>query len=328
MLEYRVDARAAGERLDRFLAALVPHLSRSRLQSLIKQGHATLEGKPAKPGDKVRLGAVVALTEPPAEPTLLEPEDIPLDILFEDADLVVLNKPPGLVVHPAAGHARHTLVHALLAHCASLSGIGGEQRPGIVHRLDKDTSGCLVVAKNDTAHVHLSRQFAGRSVTKIYLALVQGYFAAARSGAIENQIGRHPVDRKKMAVLDRGGRTSHTTWRVVQEIPGVGTVVECTLHTGRTHQIRVHMKHLRHPLLGDALYAPRMAGHYPRQMLHAWKLGFTHPRTGERMQYCSPLPEDFLLAGVRAPHEREAVPKAGPSSGGVERSKARQVVQS
>jgi 23S rRNA pseudouridine1911/1915/1917 synthase len=301
MPEFRVDARAAGDRLDRFLAANVPHLSRSRLQGLIKLGHATLGGKPAKPGDKVRTGDLIALTEPPAEPTLLEPEDIPLDILFEDADLLVLNKPPGLVVHPAAGHARHTLVHALLGHCASLSGIGGEQRPGIVHRLDKETSGCLVVARTDTAHAHLSRQFAGRSVTKIYLALVQGYFAGARTGAIENQIGRHPVDRKKMAVLARGGRDSRTTWRVAQELPGVGTLVECTLHTGRTHQIRVHMKHLGHPLLGDKLYASRMAGHYPRQMLHAWKLAFTHPRTGERMHFCSPLPEDFLLAGVRPP---------------------------
>jgi 23S rRNA pseudouridine1911/1915/1917 synthase len=301
MPEFLVDARAAGDRLDRYLAEKVPHLSRSRLQALIKQGHVTLAGNPAKPGDKVRAGVLIAVTEPPAEPTLLEPEAIPLDILFEDADLLVLNKPPGLVVHPAAGHARHTLVHALLAHCATLSGIGGEQRPGIVHRLDKDTSGCLVVAANDTAHAHLSRQFAGRSVTKIYLALVQGCFAGARTGAIENQIGRHPVDRKKMAVLDRGGRASRTTWRVIEELPGIGTLVECTLHTGRTHQIRVHMKHLGHPLLGDALYAPRMARHYPRQMLHAWQLAFAHPRTGERMHFCSPLPEDFVLAGVRPP---------------------------
>jgi len=301
MPEFRVDARAAGDRLDRFLTSQLPHLSRSRLQALIKQGHATIEGKPAKPSEKLHKGETIVLTEPPAEPTLLEPEDIPLDILFEDADLLVINKPPGLVVHPAAGHARHTLVHALLSHCTSLSGIGGQQRPGIVHRLDKDTSGCLVVAKNDTAHAHLSRQFAGRSVTKIYLALVQGYFAGSRSGAIENNIGRHPVDRKKMAVLDRGGRTSRTTWRVVSELPGVGSLVECILHTGRTHQIRVHLKHLGHPLLGDALYAPRMASHYKRQMLHAWQLGFTHPRTGKPMHFCSPLPEDFVLVGVRVP---------------------------
>jgi len=301
MPEFEVDAHWAGDRLDLFLAEKVPHLSRSRLQGLIKAGHVTLDGKPARPADKVRRGMLIAVTEPPAEPSLLEPEDIPLDVLFEDGDLLVINKPPGLVVHPAAGHARHTLVHALLAHCASLSGIGGEQRPGIVHRLDKDTSGCLVVAKNDGAHTHLSRQFAGRSVTKIYLALVQGCFAGVRSGGIDNLIGRHPVDRKKMAVLARGGRASRTDWRVVQELPGVGTLVECTLHTGRTHQIRVHLKHLGHPVLGDALYAPRMAGHYARQMLHAWKLGFIHPRTRKAMHFCSPLPEDFILAGVRLP---------------------------
>ena len=303
MPQFRVDARAAGDRLDRYLAAQLPRLSRSRVQGLIKEGHVTLEGKPARPAEKVRTGAVITVTEPPAEPALLEAEEIALDVLFEDADLLVLNKPPGMVVHPAAGHSRHTLVHALLAHCGSLSGIGGEQRPGIVHRLDKDTSGCLVVAKNDATHVHLSRQFAGRTVTKIYLALTQGCFSGARSGAIENQIGRHPVDRKKMAVLDRGGRSSRTTWRVVQEIPGAGSVVECTLHTGRTHQIRVHLKHLGHPLLGDALYAPRLAGHYPRQMLHAWKLGFAHPRTRAAMLFRAPLPEDFVLAGVRAPEQ-------------------------
>ena len=305
MQEFPVDARAAGERLDLFLTGKLPHLSRSRLQTLIKEGHVTLDGKAAKPGDKVRKGTVVSVTEPPAEPMLLEPENIPLDVLFEDEDLLVLNKPAGLVVHPAAGHSRHTLVHALLAHCTELSGIGGEQRPGIVHRLDKDTSGCLVVAKNDRAHTYLSRQFAGRSVTKIYLALVQGYFEGERSGNIDNQIGRHPVDRKKMAVLERGGRASRTTWRVVQDLPGVGSVVECTLHTGRTHQIRVHLKHLGHPLLGDALYAPRHAGYYARQMLHAWKLGFAHPRTGETMHFCSPLPEDFILAGVRPPKEAQ-----------------------
>ena len=300
MAEFRVDPRAAGGRLDRFLNTQLPHLSRSRLQGLIRGGHVTLDGKPAKPGDKARAGALVTVYEPPAEPALLEPEEIPLDILYEDADLLVINKAPGMVVHPAAGHSRHTLVHALLAHCRTLSGIGGVQRPGIVHRLDKDTSGCLVVAKNDAAHSHLSRQFAGRYVTKIYLALVQGYFTGAKTGSIENAIGRHPVNRKKMAVVERGGRASRTTWRTVQELEGVGTVVECTLHTGRTHQIRVHMKHLGHPLLGDELYASRLAGRFPRHMLHAWKLGFTHPRTGEKMSFCAPLPEDFVDASVHS----------------------------
>ena len=301
MPEFRVDARAAGDRLDRFLAAQLPHLSRSRLQTLIKQGHVTLEGKPAKPSDKLRRDALVAVTEPPVEASPLQPENIPLDILYEDAVLLVLNKPAGIVVHPAAGHSRHTLVHALLAHCGSLSAIGGEQRPGIVHRLDKDTSGCLVVAKTDAAHDGLSRQFAARTVTKIYLSLVHGSFTGTRGGTIDGLIGRHPVDRKKMALLERGGRASRTTWRIAQELPGAGTLLECTLHTGRTHQIRVHLKHLGHPLLGDALYAPRHTGHYPRQMLHAWKLGFAHPRTGEKMHFTSPLPEDFIAAGVRLP---------------------------
>lgn len=301
MPEFTVDARAAGDRLDRFLAGELPRLSRSRLQTLIRQGHVTVDGRAVKPGETIRAGALISLTEPPSEPVLLEPESIPLEILHEDPDLLVINKPPGMVIHPAAGHSRHTLVHALLAHCGSLSSIGGQQRPGIVHRLDKDTSGCLVVAKSDHAHAHLSRQFAGRTVVKIYLALVHGFFSGPRSGTISNSIGRHPVHRKKMAVLDRGGRTASTSWQVIQELPGVGTVVMCTLHTGRTHQIRVHLKHLNHPLLGDCLYAGRLAGSHPRQMLHAWKLGFLHPRTGEMMHFCSPLPEDFILAGVRVP---------------------------
>jgi 23S rRNA pseudouridine1911/1915/1917 synthase len=204
-------------------------------------------------------------------------------------------------VHPGAGNPRHTLVNALLEHCgATLSGIGGEQRPGIVHRLDKDTSGCLVVAKNDYAHAHLSRQFAGRTVVKIYLALVQGYFTRERNGTVEGEIGRHPVHRKKMAVLPRGGRASRTGWRVLAELPNLGgSLVECVLHTGRTHQIRVHMKHLGHPLFGDALYAPRYLGAFPRQMLHSWKLGFAHPRTGAAVQFCSPVPEDFIAVGVQ-----------------------------
>ena len=209
--EFHVDARSSGERIDRYLALQLPHLSRSRLQTLVKAGHVTLNGAAAKSSDRLRRGALITVTEPAAEPTLLEAEDIALEILYEDADLLVLNKPPGLVVHPGAGNPRHTLVNALLQHCgATLSGIGGEQRPGIVHRLDKDTSGCLVVAKTDFAHAHLSRQFAGRTVAKTYLALVRGYFAGPRSGVLENEIGRHPVERKKMAVVARGGRASRT----------------------------------------------------------------------------------------------------------------------
>ena len=203
-----------------------------------------------------------------------------------------------MVVHPAAGNREHTLVNALLHHCKTLSGIGGEQRPGIVHRLDKDTSGCLVVAKNDIAHQGLSRQFAGRSVSKIYLALASGIFKS-KKGVIETCIGRHPVHRKKMAVVQSGrGRTAKTEYRVLQE-PGLFSLVECTLHTGRTHQIRVHLKHLGHPLMGDALYGSKPSTNFPRQMLHAWKLGFTHPRTEEWMEFQSPLPEDFRKLGFK-----------------------------
>lgn len=286
----------AGGRLDQFLAAQIPELSRSRLQVLIRDGHVTVNHAPAKPGAKLRIGDAVALVEPPPAPVETRAEEIALNVLFEDDDLIVINKPAGMVVHPAAGNWRGTVVNALLHHCPALSGIGGEQRPGIVHRLDKGTSGCLVAAKNDAAHHALGRQFAGREVAKIYLALASGRFARA-SGTIEARIGRHPVHRKKMAVAKERGREARTSYRVLGACGG-GTLVECTLHTGRTHQIRVHLKHLGHPLLGDEVYGKR-AG-FSRQMLHAWKLGFDHPRTGQRMNFRAPLPPDFLAAGVPA----------------------------
>lgn len=296
MPEYLVPIESSGLRLDHFLAAQLPHLSRSRLQALIKEGHILVEGQPAKPGEKIRTGKRITVNEPDATPVNgTAPEDIPLEILFEDADLLVLNKSAGMVVHPAAGNPCGTLVNALLHHCTALSGIGGEQRPGIVHRLDKETSGCLVVAKNDRAHQALSRQFAQRDVLKVYLALVAGHLTK-KSGVIEAAIGRHPVHRKKMSVLERGkGRPSTTDYRVLRELPGA-SLVECTLHTGRTHQIRVHLKHLGHPLLGDPLYGRR--GAFERQMLHAWKLGFTHPVTGQWMEFQSAIPKDFVDAGA------------------------------
>lgn len=301
MPEFFVTKSEAGARLDHFLAARLPGLSRSRIQALIKSGDARVNGAPAKSADKIRAGDAVSLTEPPSRAATLEAEDIPLDVLFEDRDLLVLNKPAGLVVHPAAGNMEHTLVNALLNHCKQLSGIGGEQRPGIVHRLDKETSGCLAVAKNDAAHRELSRQFAGRAVTKIYLALASGFFTKTKGGLLETLIGRHPVHRKKMAVLTRGGRTAVTGWRVLRELP-CGSLVECTLHTGRTHQIRVHLQHLGHPLLGDKTYAPRSAAAaFPRGMLHAWKLGFSHPRTSEKLLFVSPIPADFAEAGAIPP---------------------------
>jgi len=296
--EFRVDSKAVGVRLDQFLAGEVPRLSRARLQDLIKDGHVTLNGGKTKASMRLRDGDTIVLNEPP--PTAIEtrPEEIALDVLYEDDDFIVLNKPAGLVVHPAAGNWSGTIVNALLHHCPTLSGIGGEQRPGIVHRLDKETSGCLVVAKNDAAHQSLARQFAGREVTKIYLALVAGKLAR-KSGVVEAAIGRHPIQRKKMAVLTNGrGRAAKTSYRVLRELP-VGTLVECTLYTGRTHQIRVHLKHLGHPVLGDEVYGKR--GGFARQMLHAWRLGFVHPRTGERMNFESPLPPDFVDAGVTLP---------------------------
>lgn len=292
---FLVEAGAAGVRLDQFLASSVPELSRARIQDLIKAGHVTLNTGAAKASARVREGDAITIHEPPPVATETVAEDIALDVLFEDADLIVLNKPAGLVVHPAAGNWSGTVVNALLHHCQELSGIGGEQRPGIVHRLDKDTSGCLVAAKSDVAHQSLARQFAGREVSKIYLAIVAGKVRYL-TGTINAPIGRHPVQRKKMTVVAEGsGRPAKTGYRVIQALPA-GTLVECTLHTGRTHQIRVHLKHLGHPLLGDDVYGKR-AG-FPRQMLHAWRLGFAHPRTGERLNFESPIPPDFVEAGV------------------------------
>ena len=278
-------------RLDRFVAKQLSSYSRSRIQQLIRNKFVTLNDAPARPSDHVRAGDRVDLTEPPPEKIDNQPEPIPLDVLFEDDDLIVINKPAGLVVHPGAGHREHTLVNALLYHCSNLSGIGGKERPGIVHRLDKDTSGCIVVAKNDEAHRGLSEQFAARTVGKIYLALIAGKLRKS-AGVIEEKIGRHPVHRQRMSVAPSRGRAAKTEYRVVRSGENM-SLVECRLHSGRTHQIRVHMHHLGHPVLGDKVYAKKFAKNSPRQMLHAWKLGFTHPRTGEWKIFEAPLPEDF-----------------------------------
>jgi 23S rRNA pseudouridine1911/1915/1917 synthase len=286
-----VPKQAAQLRLDRFLATEVPGYSRSRIQQLIRDKFVTLNGASARPRDLVRAGDKIELTEPPLEKIETLPEQIPLEILFEDNDLIVINKPAGLVVHPGAGHREHTLVNALLNHCTTLSGIGGKERPGIVHRLDKETSGCLVVAKNDATHRELSRQFAARTVEKIYLALVAGKLRNP-AGVIEENIGRHPVHRQRMSATAGRGRAAKTEYRVVRST-GRASLVECRLHSGRTHQIRVHLHHLGHPVLGDKVYAPRLAQDFPRQMLHAWKLEFRHPRTQEWKSFEAPLPPDF-----------------------------------
>jgi 23S rRNA pseudouridine1911/1915/1917 synthase len=293
-LRLLVPKEAARLRLDRFLAKELPRFSRSRFQQLIRDGFVRLNGRAARSRDILRVGDVVDVTEPPPEKIENQPEAIPLDILFEDDDLIVIDKPAGLVVHPGAGHREHTLINALLHHCPTLSGIGGKERPGIVHRLDKGTSGCLVVAKNDETHRGLSIQFAERGVEKIYLALVSGKLRRS-AGVIEEKIGRHRVHRQRMSVTSERGRAARTEYRVLRSSKQA-SLVECKLHSGRTHQIRVHLRHLGHAVLGDKVYASKLAGKFPRQMLHAWKLGFRHPRTGEWKTFEAPLPNDFANA--------------------------------
>jgi 23S rRNA pseudouridine1911/1915/1917 synthase len=293
-----------GLRLDRGLAEQLPDLSRSRLQQLIRQGQVWLNGQPCLDKDRpLQAGDQIEVRIPPATPTSLQPEPIPLDILYEDEDLLVLNKPRGLVVHPAPGHASGTLVHALLAHCPHLSGINGELRPGIVHRLDKDTTGALVIAKHDQAHQHLQAQIQAKTARRIYLGVVFGRPAQSQ-GTISAPIGRHPVDRQKMAVLPLGqGRAAVTHWQVLERL-GNYTLMQFELETGRTHQIRVHAAHLHLPIVGDPLYTRsktspvKLSG----QALHAWKLSFVHPRTGQPLQFTAPLPEEFerLLRQLRS----------------------------
>ncbi len=299
-----VEKSLPGGRLDVFLRTKFPAASRGALQRLIEQGHIRINGKPAKSTHSPRAGERIEIRWPEARPAEAQPEEIPLDILFEDQSLLVLNKPAGLVVHPAAGHEEHTLVNALLHHCAGgLSGIGGVARPGIVHRLDKETSGCLVVAKNDETHLALSKQFAERRVEKIYNAIVCGELARG-SGEIRVPIARHPSHRKRMAVRDDdSGRAAHTSWRVLEKLKAA-TFVEAQIHTGRTHQVRVHFQVLGHPLAGDETYGAKqnkklaeLTGYeVPRVMLHARELSFIHPRTEKEMSFESPLPKDFREA--------------------------------
>ena len=292
MIELEVTRERAGLRLDRFLALELPDFSRSRLQALIHAGHVRLNEQEPRPREVVRTGDNIRLHVPPLEKIEAAAEEIPLQILFEDEDLLVINKPAGMVVHPGAGNPQHTLVNALLNHCRTLSGVGGKERPGIVHRLDKETSGCLVVAKNDAAHRELSKQFATRTLKKVYLAVVAGKLRKP-TGVIDAAIARHPVHRQRMSVArNSGGRSAVTEYRVVRAGAEM-SLVECALHSGRTHQIRVHLHHLGHPIVGDKLYGPKLAKSFPRQMLHAWKLGFTHPRTGEWKEFEAPLPPDF-----------------------------------
>jgi 23S rRNA pseudouridine1911/1915/1917 synthase len=299
-----VEKSLPAARLDKFLCEKFPAVSRGTLQRLIEEGHIRVNGQTVKPTHSPHAGEEIQVHWPEAKPAEAQPEEIPLDILFEDKSLLVVNKPAGLVVHPAAGHAEHTLVNALLHHCqGSLSGIGGVARPGIVHRLDKETSGCLVVAKNDETHVALAAQFAAREVKKIYHAIVCGE-VPRETGEIRAAIARHPTHRKRMAVRDASdGRAAHTSYRVLERLNAT-TLMEAQIHTGRTHQIRVHFQFIGHPLVGDETYGARPNARLkeltnyaaPRVMLHAKNLSFVHPRTQQPMNFEAPLPKDFKAA--------------------------------
>ena len=310
-------AEDAGERADRFLAARIGSLSRSRLKGLIEQGLVQRDGAiVTDPAEKIRAGMTYALIRPPLAPAIPQAESIPFPILFEDAHLIVLDKPAGLVVHPAPGNEDGTLVNALLGHCGdTLPGIGGEKRPGIVHRLDKDTSGVMVVAKTEQALARLSADFASRNLDRAYLALAWG-IPAKMEGEIEGAIGRDPKDRKRMALVRSGGKPALTRYRVRKTFHGAVTLIECRLATGRTHQIRVHLASIGHPIVGDPVYLRRIPAaaralpdplrrtllDFPRQALHAARLGFAHPATGEQLQFETPPPPDFLaiLADLEA----------------------------
>ena len=297
---FTVETSALASRLDAWLHERMPDFSRGTIARWIQEGCVLVDDKKVKPSMKPKAGQRIEVTPPAARSLEIIPEVMTLDVLFEDEHLIAINKPPGLVVHPAAGHSNGTLVHALLHHCAGqLSGIGGVARPGIVHRLDQHTSGCIVMAKNDTAHQSLAEQFANRSVRKVYLAVVCGGVQPVK-GTIDAPIARHPSHRKLMAVVERG-RQAITDYEVMQHFGDHATSVKVVLHTGRTHQIRVHFKHLGYPLLGDETYGSKatsrlvkVLGFQPkRQLLHAWNLSFTHPATRQRVELEAPIPEDI-----------------------------------
>jgi len=287
------------QRLDMVLVRHLPHLSRSKLQSLVKSGRVTLQGESIRSSEEVHAGDVFRVEEEAYKPPAgARAEDIPLSILFEDEDLIVVNKPAGMVVHIGAGHDEGTLVNALLHHSSTLSTGSEEHRPGIVHRLDKETSGCIVVAKNDQTHAAISAQFADRQVKKTYLAIIRGRPRHTK-GTIDLAIGRHPVQRQKMTPRrPPSGRDAVTDYELLATKDG-WTLVACMPHTGRTHQIRVHLQSLGHPIAGDPLYGKR--DNFERHLLHAWKLDFAHPRTGEILLCTAPLPADFGLVPLPTP---------------------------
>ena len=288
-----LQAEHSGVRLDVFLSEQLDNTSRSAAQKLLESGAVTWNGKALRKQDRTQAGALYEVALPEVKEVAIEAKDLPLDIVYEDADLLVLNKPKGVVVHPAPGHWDDTLVNALMFHCRdSLSGINGELRPGIVHRIDKDTSGLLIVAKNDFAHQALAEQLRDHSLSRTYEAIVKGGFQS-EEGTVDAPIGRHPVDRKRMAVTDKNSRPAVTHWRVLERF-GQYTLVECRLETGRTHQIRVHMAHIHHPILGDTVYgSPRPELGQDSQCLHARALRFRHPRSGKEITVTCPRPAYF-----------------------------------
>jgi 23S rRNA pseudouridine1911/1915/1917 synthase len=292
------------ERLDVFLKSKLPQVSRGVLQRMIEDGAILVNGKKVKPTHSPRAGEIIDIGWPEPVSPRAEPEEMPLDVIYEDEQIIVIDKPPGLVVHPAAGHHGGTLVNALLHHCkGQLSGIAGVARPGIVHRLDMDTSGCIIVAKTNEAHLNLAAQFEERRTRKIYRAIVCGELANER-GEIQVGIARHPTHRKRMAATESAhAREAWTTFQIVERLHAA-TLVECRLHTGRTHQIRVHFQYIGHPLVGDNVYGAKQNAHLktlaryaaPRQMLHAWKLGLLHPTTQKPIVFEAPFPKDFQKA--------------------------------
>ena len=303
-LEFTAAPADAGQRLDRWLAGQAGAPSRSALQGLMEAGFVRRNGAPANKKDKLAAGDCITLTLPDPQPIEAQPQNIPLDIVYEDDHLLVVNKPKGMVVHPAPGNPDGTLVNALLYHCrGQLSGVGGAIRPGIVHRIDKDTSGLLVVAKDDATHQGLSEQMAVHSIHRVYHAVVYGNLKED-AGTIEAPIGRDPRDRKRMAVTDRNSKRACTHWQVLERF-GRFTYIACRLETGRTHQIRVHMAYIGHPLAGDAVYGPRsVIRELQGQCLHAKELGFLHPITGQALYFDSPLPAYFTnyLGRLRKEH--------------------------
>ena len=300
-LSITVDNQENNLRIDKLLSDRIPEQSRSYLQKLIKDGNITVNGSIVKPNYKVQANDLINLSLPePEEPDIL-PENIPLDILYEDDDILVINKPKGMVVHPSAGHYTGTVVNAVMYHCnGHLSGINGVMRPGIVHRIDMDTTGAIVICKSDQAHQNLAEQLKVHSITRKYRAIVYGNFKDD-NGTITGDIGRHPIDRKKMAIVQRNGKPAITHYHVLERF-GAYTYIECQLETGRTHQIRVHMASTGHPLLGDELYGPsKCPFHLQGQCLHAMILGFQHPISGQYVQFEAPLPDYFthLLQNLR-----------------------------